>query len=342
MAEHSYPFDAGDGAAIDELQWSYMARSWQTNGVDAPGPSDSALKVEATGQPFTLLVRAGHAKLSGFHYHLDADQTILFEGNQTTSVRVDRVVLALDRDTNTVSLKIKTGVSGSSAPPAIDRSWETTELPLAVYTVRANSDTVDPGDLIDAREFVSKGVQMLSLASPSTGARQLAEGEIGYDPVAKHFYAQEASARIQIGEQPDLSPYLTKSSAASTYSELGHTHPYMPNTVSSGGLSFPSPWVSDGSGWEKIGNITHIWGVASYGSGSSDEAVPNGTVICTFPLSAGPMRTFRMPFVGQGYSLPGNAGVVVERTSTTARARVDFFQVFKQTWYYFSATFISG
>ncbi|MEQ4716093.1 hypothetical protein [Nonomuraea sp. B19D2] len=343
MTERSYPFDAGAGAGITEDQWSYMASSWQTDGVDSPGPSGDSLKVSTTGQPFTLLVKAGHANLAGFHYELDLDQSVLFEANTAADIRVDRLVLRLNRETNTVALAVKKGAVGSSTPPGIDRSWASPEIPLAYFTLRANSDTVAPADLVDAREFVASGVQMLSPASASTGARQLAEGQIGYDPVAQKFYAQEAATKVEIGKQPDLSPYLTRSDAQSTYSPLGHTHSYMSNSITSGTLTAASPWYFESSGYERIGSLTHIWGAISYSQGTIDELAPDNSVMFTFPYSAGPTRLFRMPIIGQGYSFsPVSSGVYVERSGSTARAITNFFQVRKQTWYYFDVTFISA
>ncbi|GAA3473879.1 hypothetical protein [Nonomuraea roseola] len=218
MAEKSYPFDSGEGATLNEDQWSYMASGWQDDGVDAPTPANTSLKVVTTGQPFTLLVKAGHAKVAGFHYHLDADKTVLFEENTSANLRVDRLVLRLNRDSNTVTLAVKKGPgTGTTVPPAVDRSWASPEVPLANFIVRANSDTVAPADLTDAREFVSSGVQMLSPANAASGSRQLSEGQIGYDPTARKFYAQASASKIEIGAQPDLSPYLTASSAQTTY-----------------------------------------------------------------------------------------------------------------------------
>ncbi len=199
-----------------------MAGSWQDNGVEAPGPWDQALKVQATGQPFQLLVTAGHAKAAGFHYELDANAVILFEENKTTSSRTDRVVLKLDRQTNTVALTVKKG--GAVAPP-VDRTWDSLEVPLATFTVRANSDTVVPADLVDMREFTSSGVQMLPAVSVS-GSRQLSEGQLGYDPTAKKFYARENSRQFELGPPADLSPYLTKSDANLTYAQRVHSHTF--------------------------------------------------------------------------------------------------------------------
>ncbi|MFI9591041.1 hypothetical protein [Nonomuraea sp. NPDC052265] len=225
MTERSYPFDAGDGSALNEAMWSTMAGSWQTNGVDAPGPWANGLKVVATGQPFQLVVNAGHAKVAGFHYELDVNQTVLIEQNKSASTRMDRIVLKLDREANRVALTVKTGVAnGSSTPPPLDRSWEGVEIPLAVFSVRGNSDTVLPADIWDTREFVSNGVQMLSPAGTSYGARQLAEGQLGYNPNAKKFYARDASREFELGPPQDLSPYLTKSVAGVTYAQRVHSH----------------------------------------------------------------------------------------------------------------------
>jgi hypothetical protein len=292
MAERSYPFDAGEGAAINELQWSYMARAWQVNGVDAPGPSDNSLKVEATGQPFTLLVRSGHAKLAGFHYHLDGDQTVLFEANPNATVRIDRLVLRLNRETNTVALAVKKGLQGSSTPPALDRSWESPELPLAYFTIRANNDTIAPADLMDAREFVASGVQMLPTAPASAGARQLAVGQIGYDPAADKFYAQETDRKFELSAPPDLSPYLTKTSAVSTYlSKTDAANTYMKTDHSYGTVTPASGWSNNsGPYWFRMGDVVSVNGIFSASQNSAES------IAGFFPLSM-------MPYGGNHHSV---------------------------------------
>ncbi|GAA0955331.1 hypothetical protein GCM10009560_79190 [Nonomuraea longicatena] len=184
-----------------------MAAGWQTDGVDASGPASDALRVSITGLPFTLRIRSGDAKLTGFHYRLDQDQTVLFAENSSTEVRVDRLVLKLDRETNSISLKVKQGGPGSLSPPPVDRSWDSPEIPIAIFTIRANSDTVVASDLTDTREFVSTGVQMLSAASATTGARQLEIGEVGYDPTVGRFYARSAThGRLEFGQPPPVVP----------------------------------------------------------------------------------------------------------------------------------------
>ncbi|WP_433434514.1 hypothetical protein [Nonomuraea sp. CA-141351] len=225
MAEHSYPFDT---SALNEAQWSRMAGSWQDNGVDARGPWDQALKVLTTGQPFQLLVTSGNAKVAGFHYELDANTVVLFQENKTTASRTDRVVLKLDRETNTVALTVKQG--GATAPP-IDRSWDALEIPLATFTVRANSDTVVPADLTDVREFVSSGVQMLPAVS-GPGARQLTEGQIGYNPTAAKFYARDNAREFELGPPQDLSPYVKKTDANLSYAPRVHSHTFYASPLS--------------------------------------------------------------------------------------------------------------
>ncbi|MEV0823857.1 hypothetical protein [Nonomuraea rubra] len=220
MAEHSYPFDT---SALDEAQWSRMAGSWQDNGVDARGPWDQALKVLTTGQPFQLLVTAGGAKVAGFHYELDANTVVLFEENKTTSSRTDRVVLKLNRETNTVALAVRQG--GATAPP-VDRTSDALEVPLATFIVRANSDTVAPADLSDVREFVSSGVQMLPPFSDAA-SRELAEGQIGYSPTAKKFYARDSTRQFELGPPQDLAPYIKTTDANLNYAKSVHSHPVL-------------------------------------------------------------------------------------------------------------------
>ncbi|MFE0151381.1 hypothetical protein ACFWY5_29840 [Nonomuraea sp. NPDC059007] len=289
MTERSYPFDAGDGAAINEAQWSYLAGGWQDDGVESPGPWNTALRVSATGQPNTLRVTAGHAKLAGIHYHLDADLTALYDSNATSLPRVDRVVLRLDREANRITVVVKKGAPAASPVlPPVDRSWNSPEIPLASVTVKANTNIVVPADVVDCREFTSNGVQVLSTAAASTGSRQLVEGQMGYDPTAGKFYAQEKTQRIQIGDatKAELANYATKN----------HTHSYMPNTVTSGSVSAMSGW-SSAARWTKIGNIVQVAGRLS-----ATQDNPSTSNVFTLPLETIPVLSgVEFPAVDPSY-----------------------------------------
>ncbi|MFD8527810.1 hypothetical protein ACFV0L_10420 [Streptosporangium canum] len=213
MTERSFPFDSGDGSTVTENDWSYLARGWQDNGVDAPGPWISDLKVVSQSEVLALRVTPGHAFLEGFHYHLDAEKVINFAQNTDPNPRIDLVVLRLDRNLNTVALAVKQGAP-SSAPvtPGVDRSWSSPEIPLASFRVRGNASSVVPAEVTDVREY--RGSRVRVVEDPAA----MPEGALVYKASTGKFYARgKAGSSIELGASTDLTPYLTKSEAAYTY-----------------------------------------------------------------------------------------------------------------------------
>lgn len=219
MAERSYPFDSGPGATINEDQWSYLAGSWQDDGVQSPGPWDTALKLTSSSEVLLLHIAIGHANISGIHYHLDAPRTIAFAANASGNPRLDRIVLKLDRSTNTISFLYKQGTPSSSPiAPSIDRTWNSPEINIGTFIVRAGSSIVLPAECFDQRDYIGRYIKVTEDVPSSQ------EGTIAYQPSVGKFFAKGAST-IEIGAQPNLTPYLLAATASSTYSPI-HSHPY--------------------------------------------------------------------------------------------------------------------
>ncbi|GAA2665169.1 hypothetical protein [Nonomuraea recticatena] len=236
MAEFSYPFDSGDGSAINEDQWSFMTRSWQDNGVEASGPSDTALKVSSQTDPLTLLVQPGHAFLSGFHFHLTALKSIFFADNASSNPRADRVVLRLNRELNKVTIEIKQGIPSSSpTPPPVDRSWETPEVPLATFIVRGNSNAVAPVDVTDNREYVGRRMRVDEGTSghpagtiayqPSLDRWNLVKGSsVDYIASGAELASVKTSLNGHVGGADPHSMYYTASRGDARWAAKSHAH----------------------------------------------------------------------------------------------------------------------
>ncbi|GAA2294119.1 hypothetical protein GCM10010149_47600 [Nonomuraea roseoviolacea subsp. roseoviolacea] len=240
MPEFSYPFDGGSGAAITEDQWSYMARGWQDNGVEAVGPASDALKVSSQGAPFTLIVQAGHANLEGFHYHLSEIKSLSITENTSQNSRIDRVVLRLDRSSNTIAMAIKEGVAAASPiPPSVDTSWNSPELSLATFTVRAGANTVLSSDVVDTRPFLGRRVRV------ANDLGQLPLGSIAYQPASDAWGLVKSGGTDRVATASELAPilatggpaleahkldpdphptYLTNSRGDARYVKKSHTH----------------------------------------------------------------------------------------------------------------------
>lgn len=333
MAERSYPFDAGPGATINEDQWSYLAGVWQDDGVQALGPWDTSLKLTSANEALLLHIAAGHANISGIHYHLDAERTIAFASNAAGNPRIDRIVLKLDRVTNTVSFLYKQGTAAASPiAPTVDRAWDSPEINIATFTVRANSSNVLPAEVFDERDFVGRYVKV---TEDVAGQQQ---GTIAYQPSVGKFFAKGAST-IEIGEQPDLTPYLTKASASSTYSPI-HSHPYSSNTHkhypgdysnNQFSISAASGWVVESSSWGACASETVSFRVNLRRTNSSSAS--SSELIATYPTAYEPAyyASFVVYVYSANLSSVTKAGFV-EASSGNIRTRDTFVGYDERIW----------
>ncbi|MEO3857493.1 hypothetical protein [Acrocarpospora sp. B8E8] len=216
MSQFSYPYDAGDGASINEDQWSFLAASWQDNGVDCAGPWQNDLKVSSQAEDLTLSVAPGHAFIEGFHFHLTETTAVYFTANPTTSPRLDLVVLALDKTSNTISLEVKPGVPAAvPAPPALDSSRDTREIPLATVRVRANAATVLPSEVYEARHYRGRRVRITD--TPET----LSRGDLFYRPSGDvvGFVLADGSVRRLADEAALTASTASTLASAQTYTD---------------------------------------------------------------------------------------------------------------------------
>lgn len=160
MAEFSAPFDTS--SVSTELQWSRMARRWNSDGVHSEDPTSTLLKVTGSGAA-NVTVAPGMATVNGFFYHLDAAKTVAVPANLGGAARVDLVVLRADQAANSVTAQYKTG--GVTAPTLTQVEDGVWEIPLAQCTVAAGSTVVTAANVVDKRYFTSRGI----LPSVATG-----------------------------------------------------------------------------------------------------------------------------------------------------------------------------
>ncbi|GAA3136703.1 hypothetical protein GCM10010466_29400 [Planomonospora alba] len=309
MAEYSFPFDGGTGAAITEDQWSYMAGSWQDDGVEAEGPASQALKVSSQVVPLTLSIQPGHAFLKGFHYYLDTSRTLAFTENLSEYDRVDRVVLRLDRTSNTVSIAVKTGTPApeTPVPPAVSTDYNTPEVSLATFTVRAGANTVLSGDVVDARPFCGKRVRVAENLSG------LPVGSVAYRPESDRFGLvrsggvfdgvamsseiaplQEAAAGFNL-HKVDPDPHMTymnQTRGDARYSQRSHTH-VLASSSNTG-------WLP-ATNYQTLGFTNRLvlrGGVVSvsfYYSRRSTSGAADGELVTTLPVGYRPMAAVLLP-----------------------------------------------
>lgn len=242
MAETSFPFDSGPGATITEDQWSRLASPWQADGVVAPGTWDNALQVTSANENLTIHVAAGHGVVSGFHYQLDTAKTMTIAANVSATPRIDRVVLKLDRVTNTIAFLYKQGVPATSpVPPSIDKSWASPEVAIAAFTVRANASAVLPAEVVDEREFIGRYVRVTE--SPAAQV----QGTISYRPSTQTFHAAKAGGAV---EQFAYKAAMDSADQANAAALAGHVAAADPHpqyfTLAEGNANFRPQAINNG------------------------------------------------------------------------------------------------
>ena len=150
MAQDSWPSPAHNDRAITDTEYEKIAARFSGDGVYGD-PGDAA--VVTAGAGLTVDIRAnvfasvrGHAWTSG-----TSTVNLPITANSSGKVRVDRVVLRLDRATWTVRAVVKTGSPGGSVPTLTQSTGDTGvyEVPLANVTLQsgANSVTVARAEL---------------------------------------------------------------------------------------------------------------------------------------------------------------------------------------------------
>lgn len=150
MAQQSYPFDAGAGAAVNEAQWQAMARRFRQTGVIEG--SLSQLAVTADGSALSVSVATGDAFVEGFFYRNDSALALTIATANATNPRIDTVVVRLDRVANTATLAVVTGTAAASpVAPTLSTADSLYELPLANVTVPAAAGVIVAGNVADRR-----------------------------------------------------------------------------------------------------------------------------------------------------------------------------------------------
>ncbi|MFS0697749.1 hypothetical protein [Streptomyces nitrosporeus] len=150
MAQDSWPSPEHNSRAVTDSEYEILSARYSDDGVYG-SPSDPPAVTAGIGLAVTVTANVtasvrGHAWTSG-----PTGNTLTIAPNPTSSTRIDRVVLRLDRSTWTVRAAIRQGTPGSAAPPLTQAPGTTGlwEILLAGVTVPsgATSVTVTRGEL---------------------------------------------------------------------------------------------------------------------------------------------------------------------------------------------------
>lgn len=181
MAEFYYPFAAGPGAAVNETDWSHLARHLASSGVVGdPGGNQLEVFADSTGRH--VKVRPGQGITRGHYYLNDAIKQIDLDANPSGSTRLDLIVLRLNPTANTVIADKVTGTPGAGAPPVPTQSdTDIFELPLGVATVIAGATTITFDQVTDARRHSGLDVIPCRVVADIPIAMGIRRGQLAYE-----------------------------------------------------------------------------------------------------------------------------------------------------------------
>lgn len=170
MAERSWLFDAanapkGGQNQMGEYELAKMMGSMSSNGIMTVGTTFNGRTVAGSNElsvfwtagngNFVTQLRLGEAMIEGFYYENTASLLLTHDAPSPTSGqdRIDRVVLQLDWNNNTINAVILKGATGSNpTAPALTQTWGTKwELSLAQVRVRGASTNLSDADITDER-----------------------------------------------------------------------------------------------------------------------------------------------------------------------------------------------
>lgn len=186
--ERYFPFDAGDGQYVSEIDWGTMAKHWANDGV----AGSTALAVSPTPlTPFSVRLAVGDAFVSGFFYHLGVIKDLVVPNwSDGTGPRLDYVALKLDNTANTLAPVIVIGTKNTL--PALPAN----HLPLATISVSNVGGITVTQDL---RAFI--GSRILTFSSVGLGGLPPAPmngDNIAYDTILGLYYRWNGSSWVHV------------------------------------------------------------------------------------------------------------------------------------------------
>lgn len=223
MTQNSWPFVGGGGTAVNEDQWSIMARFWAQSGV-----TDYANMLEVYGDSSgrQVKVKTGRACVRGHWYENTAEETVAIAANASGNPRIDRIVLRLDPSANSIVLAVVQGTpAGSpSAPSLTQTDVGTYELTLARVAVANGASTIAAGDVTDERTYVDGIYGPWTPAITGSGGNPTANSSTGrYVRIGKHITGWGRIVGFVTSGSGDLSLSLPVTPASTSGgTRLGH------------------------------------------------------------------------------------------------------------------------
>lgn len=152
MTQTYFPFDSGQGANVTESQWSKMAQYWLGTGVLKGVLNELLVYADSTGMQ--VKVKSGRSWIQGHFFESDAEEILPINTANATNPRIDRIILRLDWNVNTIQLAVLQGTPATSpSVPALTKNTSRWEIPLAQIRVNAGATTIASANVTDERVY---------------------------------------------------------------------------------------------------------------------------------------------------------------------------------------------
>lgn len=177
MTQTYFPFDSGQGANVQEDQWSKMSQHWLNTGVIKGMLNELQVYADSTGM--RVKVKTGQSWIQGHFYESNAEEIIAIGTADSSNPRIDRVIVRLDWAANTIQLAVLQGVPAvSPVAPALTQNSSRWEIPLAQIRVNAAVSTIAAGNVTDERTLVKNAntEQEATFTVPLIGGAIASEG----------------------------------------------------------------------------------------------------------------------------------------------------------------------
>lgn len=217
MALTCLPFD--NTPAASEQQWSDMARLFTPDGIDG-APSGSAFRVTA-GTGLNVNIAAGPgAMIRGMVAKDSVGSSLGLPANNTSSPRIDLVVIRVNWSTNTAIYFAHEGTPAASpAIPTPTYTGTIYDLPLAAVRVES-TDTIS--SVLDRRQFLP----LNGIVPCTSGGRPDPKGRpmLAYETDTKRTISTSGDGNWNVGMGTDLfSPIVYRSQSPGNFTSLGWT-----------------------------------------------------------------------------------------------------------------------
>ncbi len=209
MTKIYFPFDSGAGADSYEARWSKMAEHWLATGVIAGELNQ--LEVFGDSSGMQVKVKSGKAWVKGHFFESDAQETLAIAAADPANPRIDRVIVRVDWDANTVDLAVLQGTPAvAPGAPALTQNTSRWEISLAQVQVDAAAATIAAEKVTDERVYALPGLTSSTPPADPTKLPNaaLADGVGAITRIAEVVVGAGGAASIDFTSIPQIYRHL--------------------------------------------------------------------------------------------------------------------------------------